>query len=416
MPARPRALIIGGSVGGLFAASLLRQIGWDVAVFERAQDDLAGRGAGIGTTGDLFTVMRRIGARISPSTGVVLRDVRWIDRSGAILCTVPRGWVTGAWGRIYRPVRDVVPSEIYHPGRTLARVEQDGSKVSAIFTDGSHETGDLLIAADGVHSTVRRQFLPEVAARYAGYVAWRGMVEERDIPPAAHELLFGGIAHSYPDGEMTLSAPIPGAQDDIRPGHRRYYYIWYRPAHPERDLPDLVTDEEGRHHGMAIPPPLIRRAHIATLKAQARDLLPSALADVVAGTAQPLLQPITDLEVPRMVFGRAVLLGDAAFIARPHVAAGITKAALEAAALADALSASPSDIDAALAEYDRDRSAFGRALVDYSRYLGAYLAGQIKPPAERSGDELALDPERHMREYGAPHLLRDATEADIIPT
>src|ERR1700675_1245627 len=110
MPARPRALVIGGSVGGLFAASLLRQIGWDVAVFERAADDLAGRGAGIGTTGDLFTVMRRIGARISPSIGIVMRDVRWIDRSGAVVCTVPRGWVTGAWVRIYRPVRDVVPS------------------------------------------------------------------------------------------------------------------------------------------------------------------------------------------------------------------------------------------------------------------------------------------------------------------
>jgi len=117
---------------------------------------------------------------------------------------------------------------------------------------------------------------------------------------------------------MSLSTPIPGRDDDVRRGHRRYYFIWYRPAEGER-LRDLLTDAAGRYQGYAIPPPLIRPDHIAAMKADAARLLPPVIAGIVA-KAQPLLQAVSDLEVPRLAFGRAVLLGDAAFIARPHVA------------------------------------------------------------------------------------------------
>jgi 2-polyprenyl-6-methoxyphenol hydroxylase-like FAD-dependent oxidoreductase len=397
-----RALVIGGSVGGLFAASLLRTSGWDVAVFEKTQGDLAGRGAGLGLSAELFQVMRRVGARLSPSTGVAVSSLLWLDRDGTVVRNLPRPWLTGAWSRIYRPLRDAVPDAIVRTGRTLERVEQDGARIAAIFADGAREEADLLVAADGVHSTVRRQFLPDVEARYAGYVAWRGVVEERELSPEAHALLSDGIAFTFPAGEMTLSTPIPGADDDVRRGHRRYYFIWYRPAEPERRLRDLMTDASGRYQGFAIPPPLIRADHIAAMRADAAALLPPMLADIVARAAQPLLQAVTDLEVPRMVFGRAALLGDAAFIARPHVAAGITKAALDAVALAEAL-AGESDIDRALARYDRERSGFGTALVAYSRYLGA---ASLAATPER-------DPERVMREYGAPHLLHDADPSAI---
>jgi len=315
---------------------------------------------------------------------------------------MPRPWLTGAWSRIYRPLRAAVPDAIVQAGRTLERVEQQGARVVAHFAEGGREEADLLVAADGVHSTVRRQFLPAVEPSYAGYVAWRGVVEESELSPAAHALLSDSIAYTFPAGEMSLSTPIPGPDDDVRRGHRRYYFIWYRPAEPERRLRDLLTDAAGRYQGYAIPPPLIRAEHIAAMKADAAALLPPVLAGIVGRVAQPLLQAVTDLEVPRLVFGRAALLGDAAFIARPHVAAGITKAALDAVALTEALAAE-GDIDRALAHYERERLAFGTALVAYSRYLGA---ASLAPEAER-------DPERVMREYGAPHLLRDADPAAI---
>jgi 2-polyprenyl-6-methoxyphenol hydroxylase-like FAD-dependent oxidoreductase len=391
-----RALVIGGSVGGLFAACLLREVGWDVAVFEKTAGDLSGRGAGLGLSAELFQVLKRVGAAINPSTCVPVSALVWLGQDGAAVQRIPRPWITGAWSRIYLPLRAAVPDAIIFPGRTLERVEQHGDTAVAHFADGGCETGDLLVAADGVYSTVRRQFMPEVAPRYAGYVAWRGVIEESELTAAEHALLRDCIVFAFPEGEMSLSMPIPGRDDDARPGHRRYYFIWYRPADDAR-LADLMTDAAGRNHGMAIPPPLIRPEFIAAMRAAARAFLPPIVAGIVARTPQPLLQAVTDLEVPQLVFGRAALMGDASFIARPHVAAGVTKAALDAVALAEALAASSGDVDGALARYGRERREFGQALVDYSRLLGAL---SLAPTHER-------DPERVMRRYGAPHLLHD---------
>jgi 2-polyprenyl-6-methoxyphenol hydroxylase-like FAD-dependent oxidoreductase len=391
-----RALIIGGSVGGLMAGGLLRRAGWDVAIFERAQGDLAGRGAGLGLSAELLAVMRRAGARLDPSIAVPVPANHWVEPDGTVSYEDRRGWFTGSWQRIYRPLRDAVPEDIYHPGRVLERVEQDGSGITAIFADGARETGDLLVAADGVNSTVRHQFLPEVEPRYAGYVAWRGILEEREIDQRDHAQLYAALSFCAPEGELILCMPNPGVNEDMRPGHRRFYCIWYRPADAAR-LADLCTDASGRNHGLSIPPPLIRPDIIAAVKADAARVLPARMARVVERTKQLLLQPITDCEVPRMVWGRAALLGDSAFIARPHVAAGVTKAALDAATLADAL-AETDDIDAALARYGRERLAWGKALVEYSRYLGTFVGAPAGSAARRG-------PATYLREYGAPHLI-----------
>jgi 2-polyprenyl-6-methoxyphenol hydroxylase-like FAD-dependent oxidoreductase len=120
-----------------------------------------------------------------------------------------------------------------------------------------------------------------------------------------------------------------------------------------------------------------------------------------------LLQAISDMESPRLVFGRVALMGDAAFVARPHVAAGTSKAALDAACLADALAAPGGDIDAALSRYNEERCEFGRAIVAHSRYLGAYIEAQLKPPLER-GPAGTRDPARLITDYGAPHLVHPA--------
>lgn len=89
MSCKPRALVIGGSVGGLFAAHLLRSIGWDVVVFERSADDLAQRGAGIGAGEALFAVMRRIGLPFDASNGIALKFRVWLEPSGNIAAETP---------------------------------------------------------------------------------------------------------------------------------------------------------------------------------------------------------------------------------------------------------------------------------------------------------------------------------------
>ena len=401
-----RALVIGGSVGGLFAAHMLRSIGWDVVVFERSGDDLVRRGAGIGASGALFAVMRRIGVPFDASNGIALMSRVWLEATGNIAAEVPMSGFATAWARVYQALKDALPGECCCFNRTLVHVEEHADGVTAIFADGSSASGSLLIAADGIYSTVRQQLLPEVVPNYAGYVCWRGVVEEADTPPSVQLRLFDRVTFCFPAGELFLGVPNPGINQKILPGRRRYYFAWYRPVDYQTTLKDLCTDVTGRRHGVAIPPPLIRHEFIRELKATAEAVLAPEMATIVARTEQPLLQAVFDLESPQLVFGRVVILGDAAFVARPHVIAGVTKAALDAQCLADALVAAGNDVEPALAHYDTERRRFGHSLVARGRHLGAYLeARQTQNEEERRQADLTRDPESFMRDYGAEELI-----------
>src|SRR5271154_844041 len=136
MSGQPRALVIGGSVGGLFAAHLLRSIGWDVLVFERSGDDLARRGAGIGASEALFAIMQRIGVPFYSSNGIALKSRVWLEPSGNIAAELPiSGGLATAWARLYQALKDALPGECYSFNRTLTRIEQRGDGVTAIFAD-----------------------------------------------------------------------------------------------------------------------------------------------------------------------------------------------------------------------------------------------------------------------------------------
>jgi 2-polyprenyl-6-methoxyphenol hydroxylase-like FAD-dependent oxidoreductase len=238
------ALIIGGSIGGLFAAHLLRDIGWDVTVFERSTDNLASRGTGIGGTPALLAVMQRIGIALDSSIWIAIRSRICLDRDGSIAAEAAIPARATGWARIYQALKTSLPSQCYRANMALRQVLQDDLGVTARFEDGSEESGDLLVAADGMYSTVRQQVLPLVTPRYAGYVVWRGVLEERETPVEVQAQLFDRTTFCLPDGELFLGLgmPNPGADLDIRPGRRRYYFVWYRPADYEKTLPQLCTD------------------------------------------------------------------------------------------------------------------------------------------------------------------------------
>jgi FAD binding domain len=92
-----RALVIGGSLGGLFAGLLLRQSGWDVAVFERSSGDLASRGVGIGTHVEQFEIMRRLGITVDERIGVALTSRICLDRDGVVIARLPFEKTLTSW-------------------------------------------------------------------------------------------------------------------------------------------------------------------------------------------------------------------------------------------------------------------------------------------------------------------------------
>ena len=374
-----KALVIGGSVGGLMAALLLRKGGWDVTVYERAVGDLAGRGAGLGVSQELLDVMERAGARFDHSAGVAQEAHVWMEKDGSIAYEHRRNLMASAWARVYQPLRAALPASAYRQGMALERIE----KSEAVFADGSRDKADLIVGADGVSSTVRKQYQPDVQPRFANYVAWRGIIDDANVPPETLAAVRGRIVFCFPPGEMLLAMKVPGA----------VYFIWYRTV---ASLADLFTDATGKNHGMSIPPPLIRPQLVAEMKAHAADVLPAAISSLVRKTAQPLLQAISDMASPRMTFGRVALLGDAAFVVRPHVAGGAGKAAMDARCLADAL-CSNSTIEDALGQYEKSQHDFGTRIVQHSRYLGADLEGR---PTRR-------DPRRIINDYGAPNILHE---------
>jgi 2-polyprenyl-6-methoxyphenol hydroxylase-like FAD-dependent oxidoreductase len=305
-------------------------------------------------------------------------------------------------------LKDAFPAADYHFGKSLVAFADSGADgVIARFADGTQAKGDLLIGADGIRSTVRAQILPGVEPQYAGYVAWRGLVPEAALPPVLHAEIFMHNIVCYPDGDAMTAYPVPGPDNDVRPGHRSYNWVWYHPVSAQA-LAELCTDATGFCHGTAIAPALIRPEVIAGMIAEARTALAPQCVAVIELTARPFFQAIVDLESPRIAVGRAVILGDAAFVARPHVGMGVTKAALDAECLADAL-AGLNAIDAALERYNARQQAFGARVIARARRVGAHLGAQATKPRESwTVEERHHDPVFMMHQTG--RRLRDIPE------
>jgi len=366
-----RVAVIGGSLGGLSAALTLRRLGLEVDVFEKSIRHNRHRGAGIVVQPDVVHLLREVapGERLAK---VQARVRRSYNRRGELEREVVMPQTFTSWDAVYSPLRRAFGEERYHQGKRLVGLAQAEGGATASFEDGSRVAADLIVAADGAESAARALLHPGTEQTYAGYVAWRGTLEERDAPREVTAFLEGTFTFMELEEGHLLAYLIPGENASTAMGERRLNWVWYVnvPGGPALDA--LMTDVQGERRVWSMPPGLTRPEVTTRMHEDARRLLPGPLASLVTLARAPFLQPIRDVVVPRVRFGRAVLLGDAGFVVRPHTAASTAKAAAGALSLAQHLSRADRNVDLALRAWEAGELVTGRRLLHLGHALGEH--------------------------------------------
>ncbi|WP_435179140.1 FAD binding domain-containing protein [Halorussus sp. AFM4] len=366
--------VSGGSMAGLFAGVGLDRAGHDPTVYERSTGDLESRGAGIVAQSAVRRFLDRHGI-VDPERIVTIVDRReYLARDGSVDASRPESMAFTAWDAVYRNLRSAFPDDRYREGREVTGVRPDPEAPAVEFADGSTVRPDLAAVAEGGRSATREQLLPDVAPEFADYVAWRGVVREREVPGAIRDQFEAAFTFYQGPDLLILGYLIPGPDGGTDPGDRRLNWVWYDAVGDDPSRSALLTDADGVERTVTVPPGAVREPIERRQRTRADDALPDVFSRVVAATDRPFVQAIYDLSVPQMAFDRTALLGDAAFAARPHTAAGTAKAAADAAALADSLRANDG-VQTALREWEATRLDAGRRLVERGREMGERRLG-----------------------------------------
>ena len=380
-----RVGVVGGSIGGLTAAVLLHEMGCDVEVFERSSSALQGRGAGIVVLPMTERYFTELGTSLGASGGtareVALTLTNWsyIDRDGTIVDEAATHNRFTSWNTLYRALLERLPPERYHLGYRAVGVAQSGDSAAVRFVDGGTHPCDLVVGADGIGSTVREEVAPGTPTTYAGYVAWRGTVLERDLSPGTAEIFADAMVYQVLERSHILVYAIPGPGDSVTAGERALNFVWYRNVAGEA-YDELMTDRDGVHRPGTMPPGLVQPGLVADLHADAAVQLAPQLAELVLACGEPFIQAIFDMTAHRFRRGRVILIGDAAAALRPHVAAGTAKACADGWALRDFL-AGAADLDGALAGWETQQLALAGRIAAKSRAMGeaSQTAGTMVP-------------------------------------
>lgn len=381
MAGMPGVAVVGGSLGGLTAALVLGDIGCDVTVLEKSTAALEARGAGIAV---LDETVRWFAEKTSTSPDELCSTTRWIrfvDADGSTVHERDHPYRFSAWNTIYRALLAELPGERYRLGHEVVALHQRGDGVELELRGGERTRADLVVCADGIGSAARATVLPDVEPTYSGYVAWRGTLPEADLSASTFEQLSDALTYQVLPDSHILAYPIPGPNGERAPGERLMNFVWYRNVAAGAPFDALMTDRDGRSRPVSLPPGGVQDRFVEQLRSDAKASLAAVIGEIVTAVAEPFVQAVFDIEVPRMVHGRVCLVGDAAFAVRPHAAAGTAKAAADGWELAAQLAAHHGAIGPALREWERRQLVLGRELLRRNRDIGeaSQLHGTFRP-------------------------------------
>ncbi|SMG60447.1 FAD binding domain-containing protein [Paraburkholderia susongensis] len=365
-----KIIIAGGSIAGLAAALTLDCTGHEVEIYERSATPLRGQGGGVAVLRRMMAFLEQHGHHCRETISVPTHRRRWIDRDGALTRDEPEMLPFSSWDAVYRSLCSMLPRERIRYGQAITGFHQDSEYVD-VRIDGRTVRADVLIAADGTGSGLRSQLFPGYTPSFAGYIAWRGIIDEADFDAETIATLVENMTLHKAPGELFMAFLIPALDGSLTPGTRRFNWLWYRNEADTQALRRHLTDRAGTVHHASIHPGQLSDDSVSTLRRLASERLPSVFAQLVLATRAPFVQAIFDALSPDFAVGRVVLTGDAACTVRPHTASGTSKAAHDAVSLAQALSPDATDVVQRLAAWSTQRRAEVTSLLEKGPQLAA---------------------------------------------
>ena len=348
--------IIGGGIGGLCTAVTLQKQGFSVQVYE-ANPIFLPIGAGIGIGSNALQALMEIGIGEDVfANGHILHTQIFQNQYGKPLNVIDFTVLKKLYGQenitihradLHRTFLEALKPNTLHFNKKCIAVEQNDAQATVLFEDGTAETVDLLIAADGIHSPIRQQLVPDSIPRYAGYTCWRGITENE------------GRVDEYTSTELWSTKGRFG----MAPMKNGLVY-WFAcintaPRNPQfqkltsQKIGDLFDHFPKVVHSIITNTPL-------------KNILHHDLSDI-----KPLRQ---------FVFGRVVLLGDAAHATTPNMGQGAGQAIEDAIVLGNGFKQFE-HVDKVLAFYEEKRVARTAKVIRLSRQIGAIAQIQSRPLA-----------------------------------
>jgi 2-polyprenyl-6-methoxyphenol hydroxylase-like FAD-dependent oxidoreductase len=355
-------VIVGASLAGLTLALACAHRGVSVRVVERAARRVHG---GDSLSVDLQTLASAVGLdpRAQPALPVV---PAYRDRH---LTTWPALY---AWLRKRaQQTRGITLEE----GTNVVAAADRGDWATISFADNSERVADAVIGADGYHSTVRRAVAPDQAlAKYAGYIVWRGLVEEGILTHPVQWPSSGGLWIEFVHGYRLVAAVLPGRDGSLEPGKRQITFAWFD-AHRTELLHRTGRLTKDGHLLSTIAAGTIEDSVREELISLAPRLWPEPWTEAVTTGLRSATAlsgaPIAEYRPERLTHGRLALIGDAAHVVTPMTGSGYATSVEDAMVLSSVLAAlsGGESMTVALRRYEAARLPYVRGLVTHSQRL-----------------------------------------------
>ena len=389
--------IVGGSLGGLFSAVALQSLGFHVDIFERSCAQKRS-GAGYSLTPPLLDYLKYFHIINNKNfDSILLKSVHTdiIDENDEIETknheSQPRLQTT--WDCLYYETLKKLHSKQIHFNKNMIDINHNdinnNNKMRINFDDNTYHSCDIIIGCDGLGSKIRWNIPDNINTKmnYPGYSLWRGIVKSSQICKSSklYQMRDKNKAITFLGKNTQFICFIVPDYNKTNDDHVLYNWAWYLYYDYEKDLKNrILIDKYGITHSNSLQKGYIRNQVHSELKETAMsDIIPKSLAELVLLTEYPMFQVVYDYKCKSMikVFDDnmsdndkgIILVGDSAFIARPHTTRGVSKASGDVLCLYDKLKQyrlGNISFNDALMEYNDERMIIGNEAVEQGIGLG----------------------------------------------